>query len=196
MNRWATCAAVTLMTTSASAQSPQSAASLPAAPPSHQVTIDTSTPALRLEWERKVGQMIRRGELKLREEQTAPGQPIREQWFDQLYKGVPVLGSDVWRSLEAGKMKSLEGSIFVGITVNPVPKLTRAEALTAIGALAASSPGPSLAPALVVMPRPDGTFVLVYQARVLTATDLTLYSIDASTGEVVASEADPGPPPQ
>jgi hypothetical protein len=35
---------------------------------------------------------------------------------------------------------------------------------------------------------------LVYRARVLTAGELTLYSIDASSGEVVASEPDAGPP--
>ncbi len=192
---------VMLATTVVFAQSPQSppspqspAVPVPATAPSHQVTIDTSTPALRLEWERKVAQMIRRGELKLREEQAMP-QAMRQQWFDQLYKGVPVVGSDVWRSLEGGKTKSLEGSIFTGISLDPVPKLTRAEALTAIGTLAgAASPGPSLAPTLAVLPRADGTFVLVYQSRVLTATDLTLYSIDAGTGAVVASETDPGPP--
>jgi hypothetical protein len=109
-----------------------------------------------------------------------------------VHDGVPVVGTEVWRQAEGKKTLALEGAFYEGIVLNTRPKLTLEEARVVFITLAKGSPGPSLAPVLVVLPQPD-KFVLVYQARVLTGTDLTLYSIDASSGDVVASEPEPRP---
>jgi hypothetical protein len=156
------------------------------------VTISTADQATLVEWDRKVEQLLRRGDLKLREEKPTAAGEMREEWFVQVHKGVPVLGTEVWRQAEGKKTVAIEGSIYPSITLNPRPKLSLEEARVVFITLANGSPGPSQPPALVILPLPD-RFVLVYQARVLTATDLTLYSIDASTGDVVASEPDPKP---
>jgi len=160
--------------------------------PNGAVIIETPTDAARIEWEKRVAQMIRHGQLKLREEQISPDQTKRDQWFVQLYKGVPVIGAEVWRQMEARKAVALEGTFYTGIDINPVPKLTRLEAQDALAAQAPDSPGPSLPPTLGILSRPDGTFVLVYQGRVFANGTVTLYSLDAKTGAVVESDVDPG----
>lgn len=157
-------------------------------------TIEANEGRELLEWDRRIAQMIRRGELKLREEQPSDDGVHHDEWFQQLHKGVRVDGGDVWRQTENGKTTAVEGTIFTGITVNPVPKLTRDEALAAFQTLAPDGAGPSLPPELIVLPRPDGTFVLAYRARVFTASGATVYSLDASTGVEVMREEEAGPP--
>jgi Zn-dependent metalloprotease len=157
------------------------------------VTISAADEASLVEWDRKVSQLLRRGDLKLREEKPTDDGRMREEWFVQVHEGVPVVGTEVWRQAEGKKAVAIEGSIYPSITLNPKPKLSVEEARVVFITLAKGSPGPTQAPALVILPQPD-KFVLVYQARVLTGTDLILYSIDAATGEVVASETDPKPP--
>ena len=181
-----TCAAVILLTlTSATGSAGQvPAPSAPSAPapsaprapnaPNAPVLIETPNDAARIDWEKRVAQMIRHGQLKLREEQISPDHTKRDQWFVQLYKGVPVIGAEVWRQMEAKKALALEGTIYTGIDLNPVPKLTRLEAQAALAAQAPDSPGPSLPPTLGILPRPDGTFVLVYQGRVFANGTVTL----------------------
>lgn len=156
------------------------------------VAISTADQASLVEWDRKVAHLLRRGDLKLREEKPSDDGKVRQEWFVQVHQGVPVVGTEVWRQAEGKKTIAIEGSIYSSITLNPKPRLSLEEARVVFITLANGSPGPSQAPALVILPQPD-KFVLVYQARVLTGADLTLYSIDASTGAVVASEPDPKP---
>lgn len=172
---------------SAPAPSASTTGALPA-----PTTIDAQTDATRAEWDLKISHMVRRGELKLTKETPSEDGTRREEWFVQLHKGVPVVGTEVWRESEKNKAVAIEGVLFTGIVLNPVPKLTREEALAAFVALANGGPGPSLTPVLVVLPQPAGKFVLVYQARVFTGTDLTLYSIDGSTGAVVQADREMG----
>jgi hypothetical protein len=172
---------------------PAPSTSTTAAPPA-PTTIDAQTDATRAEWDLKISHMVRRGELKLTKETPSEDGTRREQWFVQLHKGVPVVGTEVWRESEENKTVAIEGTLFTGIVLNPVPRLTREEALAAFVALANGGPGPSLAPVLMVLPQPAGKFVLVYQARVFTGTDLTLYAIDGSTGAVVQADREMGAP--
>jgi hypothetical protein len=189
-----TLTSVTGIAGQAPARPAPNAAVAPVAPtaPNAPVVIETPNEAARIEWEKRIAQMIRHGQLKLREEQISPDHAKRDQWFVQLYKGVPVIGAEVWRQLEAQKTIALDGTFYTGIDLNPVPKLTRLEAQDALAAQAPDSPGPSLPPTLGILPRPDGSFVLVYQGRVFANGTVTLYSLDAKTGAVVQSDVDPG----
>ena len=164
----------------------------PAAAVPKAVAISTANEASLVDWDRKVSRLVKSGDLKLREEKPSDDGTRRDEWFVQVHKGVPVLGTEVWRQAEGRKTIAIEGSIYSSIPLNPKPKLSLEEARVVFITLAKGGPGPSQPPALVILPQPD-RFVLVYQARVLTGTDLTLYSIDASTGEVIASEPDPKP---
>jgi hypothetical protein len=168
---------------------------LAAPPPSEApkvVAISATSEAALADWDRKVSRLLRSGDLKLREEKPSDDGQLREEWFVQVHQGVPVIGTEVWRQAEGKKTIALEGSIYTSIPINPKPKLSLAEAKVVFISLAKGSPGPSQQPVLAILPQPE-KFVLVYQARVLTGTDLTLYSIDATTGDVVASEPDPKP---
>jgi hypothetical protein len=157
-------------------------------------TIEANEGRELLEWDRRIVQMIRLGELKLREEQPSEDGTHQDEWYQQLHKGVRVDGGDVWRQTEGGKTTAIEGTIFKGIAVNPVPKLTRDEALAAFQALTPDGAGPSLQPELIVLPRPDGTFTLAYRARIFIDSGSTVYWLDASTGAEVMREEETGPP--
>jgi hypothetical protein len=146
------------------------------------------------EWDRRVAHMIHAGELKLREKQPSDDGVHQDEWYQQLHKGVRVEGGDVWRQTEAGKTTALEGTIFTGITVNPVPKLTTDEALAAFQALTPDGAGPSLQPELIVLPKADGTYVLAYRARIFTTAGSMVYGLDASTGVEVMREEEAAAP--
>lgn len=182
--------AIALVIGAAVAQATPSAP--PGAPPGQVVFSPTAGDALTT-WARRIATMIRRGELRLKDERSSADGETRDQWYEQRYKGVPVAGTEVWRRLAAGNVVATEGTIYENVAVNPVPKLTRSEAADRI-ALASGTLGPSLPPELVVLPLAGGGYRLVYQARVFSGTALTVYSIDASTGAVVATATDPDRP--
>ena len=168
--------------------------SSPTAQAPQLTSITATTDEARADWDRKVAHLIRQGELTLREEQPSGDGTRREQWYEQRHKGVPVIGAEVWREIEGNNTIALEGSIYSGITLSVTPKLSVDEARVVFITLANGSPGPSLQPMLAVLPQPD-KYVLVYRARVLAGGEVTFYSIDASTGAIVASDVDPHPTP-
>jgi hypothetical protein len=174
----------------AHAQAPAPAATHPGL-----LRVQTDSPALRAEWDRRLARMVKTGALKLREERAPAPDAPRDQWLDQLHKGVPVVGGSVWRRLEGGVLAAAEGTIYQNIAINPVPKLTRAEARLAVTAMVPGSAGPSRPPDLVVLPIAAGGYALVYRARVFTGAELVVHYLDAATGAVVLTEADPAAPP-
>lgn len=187
-SRLASCLCIVLATT-VYAQTPA-----PETPHPGLVRVQTETAESRALWDRRLARMVRAGTLKVREERVV-SPTARDQWLDQLHKGVPVVGGDVWRHVEAGALTAAEGTIYEKIDVNPVPKLTRLEARAAVTALQPGSAGPSRPPDLVVLPTADGHYVLAYRARVFTGPTLVLYYLDASTGAVVLTDATSGAPP-
>ena len=174
----------------ATAQTPS-----PALPHPGLVRVQADTPEARALWDRRLAGMVKVGALKVREERAPSPTAPRDQWLGQLHKGVPVVGAEVWRRLEGGLLTAAEGTIYERIKVNPVPKLTRAEARLAVTALVPGSPGPSRPPELVVLPTAAGGYALAYRARLFTGAELVVYYLDASTGAVVLSEPVTGAPP-
>jgi hypothetical protein len=172
-------------------------AQTPAPPSPHPglVRVTTETPEARAQWDRRLARMVKAGALKVREQRAASPDAPRDQWLDQLHKGVPVVGAEVWRRLEGGVLVAAEGTIYERIAVNPVPKLTRAEARAAVTALVPGSLGPSRPPDLVVLPTAEGGYVLAYRARVFNGTELLVRYLDASSGAVVLTEPAVAPPP-
>ncbi len=167
----------------------------PTVPHPGLVRVQTDTPESLAQWDRRLAHLVRTGALRVREERAGSTPAVRDQWLDQLHKGVPVVGTEVWRRLEGGVLTVAEGTIYEKIAVNPVPKLTRAEARLAVMALVPGSPGPSRPPELVVLPTAAGEYVLAYRARVFTGAGLVAHYLDASTGAIVLSETAAGAPP-
>ncbi len=190
MTRWLGLAVSVVVAVATHAQTPA-----PAAHPG-LVRVQTDTPESRAQWDRRLARMVATGALKVRQQRAAasPTGP-RDEWLDQLHKGVPVVGADVWRRLEGDMLAAAEGAIYEKIAVNPVPKLTRVEILAAVMTLVPDSAGPSRPPELVVLPTAAGRYVLAYRVRVFTGADLVVHYLDASTGAVVLSETAAGPPP-
>jgi hypothetical protein len=145
----------------------------------------------REQWDRRVSRMLKAGELRIRESTPDTMLPGRtHQRMTQYYKGVPVFGGDVTRQVEDGRAVSLFGSIYQDITLDPVPKLTSDEAAAIFEKLSDGGLGPSRGPELMVLPMDDGTYRLTYRARIATTRDVTMYFIDANTGETVLSFSD------
>ena len=188
MTRWLALAVGVVVAVATHAQTP--------APSSHPglVRVQADTPESRAHWDRRLARMVATGALKVRQQRAASPTGPRDQWLDQLHKGVPVVGGDVWRRLDGDALAAAEGVIYEKIAVNPVPKLTRVEILTAVMTLVPDSAGPSRPAELVVLPTAAGRYVLAYRVRVFTGADLTVHYLDASTGAVVFSETAEGPP--
>jgi hypothetical protein len=168
----------------------------PVSPHPGLVRVVADTPESRTEWDGRLARMVKSGALKVRDERAPSSNGPHDQWLDQLHKGVPVVGGDVWRRLEGGVLTAAEGTIYEKIAINPVPKLTRGEVMVAVTALVPGSAGPSRPPELVVLPTAGGAYVLAYRARIFTGTELVVHYLDASTGAVVLSETvQDGPPP-
>ena len=159
------------------------------------VRVLADTPEARAQWDRRLARMVSSGALKVREQRDASPSGPRDQWLDQLHKGVPVVGGELWRRLEGGALVAAEGTIYEKITINPVPRLTRLEVQAAATALAPESAGPSRPPELLVLPTAKGDYALVYRIRVFNGTELVVHYLDASTGAVVLSESSGPPPP-
>jgi hypothetical protein len=145
------------------------------------------------EWDRRIPRMVRSGALRLREERARPD-GSRDQWFDQLHRGVPVEGGALWRRVTNGSTAAVEGRLFRDIAIDPVPKRTRAEAVEALQALAPDRLGSSQPPELVVLPVEGGRYVLAYRSRLFSGTALDVHYVDAATGAPIRSETLPGPP--
>ena len=189
MTRWLGLALSVVVAVATHAQTP--------APALHPglVRVLTDTPESRAQWDRRLARMVATGALKVRQQRAASPTGPRDQWLDQLHKGVPVVGADVWRRLEGDVLAAAEGVIYERIAVNPVPKLTRVEILAAVMTLVPDSAGPSRPPELVVLPTAAGSYVLAYRVRVFTGDELVVHYFNASTGAVVLSETAAGPPP-
>jgi Zn-dependent metalloprotease len=136
--------------------------------------------------------MIRDGELTMRLERAdmlIAGR--RHERYMQTLNGVPVYGGDVARQVDGkGLTISIFGTVYEGIKVETEPTLSAEEAKAVAERDSGVKLGPLRKPRLVVLPREDNTYALAYQVRVATPLDLTLYFIDAHSGEVLQQRSD------
>ena len=143
-------------------------------------------------WDAQVTRMLRDGSLALRlerEDTLIPGRTHTR--YSQLVDGVPVYGADVARQTDAsGLTLSVFGSVYEGITIATRPTLGVDRARGIVADLTGVELGADRDPQLMILPRPDGSYVLVYAARVATPEDITLYFIDAHTGAIVHQRSD------
>ena len=143
------------------------------------------------QWDQRVTTMLRNGDLRMTQVTVDPDVPARtHERSGQYYKGVPVFGADVTRQLENGQTISVFGTLYSGIGLDPSPKLTADAAAAALQRLTGIALGPSHAPELTVLPLEDGGFKLTWRARVMTPGALTMYFVDAATGDIVLQLSD------
>jgi thermolysin len=154
--------------------------------------ITAVAPAELRAWDSQVDRMIRSRELQLRldrEDTLMAGR--RHTRFRQTVHGVPVYGAEVARQTdEKGLTVSIFGSVYEGIDIGTTPALSSDRVRTLIAERTGVELGKGREPRLTILPRGNGTFTLVYTARVTTPEDLTLYFVDAHTGAVIAQRSD------
>src|SRR5215207_2279744 len=85
---------------------------------------------------------------------------------------------------------SIFGDLYEGVNVATTPALSGDRVRELITARTGVVLGEGREPRLTILPREDGTFTLVYTARVATPEDVTLYFIDAGTGAIVDQRSD------
>jgi hypothetical protein len=155
------------------------------------VAVTAETAADLADWDARITRMLRAGELRVRE--VTPDGAVKgrtQQRLTQIYRGVPVFGGDVTRSLEGGRTVGILGALYTDIALEPVPTLTRADATAIFDHLTTGSAGPGRTPELMVLPTDDGEYVLTYRARIATKNDVEMMFIDADTGDVVLTFSD------
>jgi hypothetical protein len=155
------------------------------------VRVAPDTPSALAAWDARVTKMLRTGELRLRESTADPVVTGRtEQRLTQLYKGVPVFGGDVTRTLDGKQTVAIFGALYTDIGLNPVPTLTTADASAIVSEMSDAASGQLRTPELMVLPTEGGEYVLTYRARVPAANDVEMTFVDANTGEVVLKFSD------
>jgi Zn-dependent metalloprotease len=107
--------------------------------------------------------------------------------LQQVHDGVPVFGGEVTRQSEGPLPVSLFGRLYQDLDVDTDAALSRSGARRRIEALGGTLLGPSREPDLLILPRPDGRFVLTWSARLFHEGRATTYFIDADTGALVWS---------
>jgi len=175
-------ALVALLLTSAAAQQPA-----PAQP--RRVTLaPQSTTELRAAMPMVDG-MRRAGELRSRSVRNDPQVRGRvHERFDQYHRGVRVFGADVAQQTSNGQAVSVYGTIYENVEVETSATVTAEAARTTVADLAGVEIGRE--PELVILPRPDGTFILTWRVRAATGADVRVYFLDARTGAVAFDYSD------
>ena len=143
-------------------------------------------------WDSQVDRLVRAGDLQLvREREDTLIEGRRHARFAQLVNGVPVYGADVVRQTDAqGLTLSIFGTLYEGIDIATEPRLSADDVRALVADRTGVELGPERLPRLMILPRAGGVYTLVYTARVATAEDITLYFIDARSGEVVYQRSD------
>jgi thermolysin len=143
------------------------------------------------QWDQRVDAMQRGGELRVEritEDADVAGRTHERAL--QYYKGVRVFGADVTRQLAGGQTVSVFGTLYAGIDLDVTPAITAEGAAAVLETLTGQALGASKRPVLTILPLDGGGYALAWRARVMTPDALTVYFIDARTGEVLKQLSD------
>jgi thermolysin len=134
-------------------------------------------------WDTELTARERAGDLRLREtrDDVLVAGRVHER-FDQLFRGVRVLGGDLTRQSDRGLSVSLFGVLYDGLDLDVAPTLSADDARARVAALTGVAPGTR--PELVILPLDDGSYALTYRCQVVTTELAAAYFIDAHDGRV------------
>jgi bacillolysin len=174
------------------------AASAQIVPAGRVVTIGAATAAdasdhiaaVRM-WDRRINTMLEDGQLVSTRVETDPLIEGRQhERLAQYAGGVRVFGGELARQTDGGVTMSVFGTLYDGIAIDTTPKLTVAEAATALASLTGVTLNVERQPELVILPLDGGSYRLTYRARAMVGGDLRVYFLDATSGEVAFSYSD------
>jgi thermolysin len=150
-----------------------------------RVATGSENAGLLRDWDGRLDQMSRAGDLELRDEHPDTLLPNRRhERLRQLYQGIPVWGGDVARQSERGVTVSIFGTIYDGIAIDASPRLLPEEARDVISRLSGVDLESRL-PQLFVLPLDSGGFALAYRDQAISATEASVYFVDAMDGHLI-----------
>jgi len=136
------------------------------------------------DWDVRVNQLARTGDLQVRDEHQDTLLPARRhERLRQVYHGVPVWGGDVARQSERGVTVSIFGSLYDGVAVDTDPRLLPEEARDIISRLSGVDMGTRL-PQPLILPLPGGGYALTYRDQAISVNEASVYFIDAMDGSL------------
>ena len=132
-----------------------------------------------------IDDMLRSGTLDIGavQEDTMLDGRVHER-LNQIYEGLPVFGGQVIRQLAGRSVISVSGGVYDGIDISTNAALTPDEAADRARAAAGVDAIVSKEPLLGVLPRADGSYVLVYKLLLHSALDVRVYCVNARTGAI------------
>ncbi len=148
-------------------------------------TVTAQTVDTVRQWDAAVNDMLRAGQLRLREtrgDELIAGRT--HERFDQLHRGVRVWGGDITRQIDRGIAVSLFGALYDDLTLNVEPTLSPEEARDIVSTLAGGVDLGNRIPELVILPLDGGGYALTYRCQAVTPADASVYFIDAIDGAV------------
>src|SRR4051812_14244842 len=107
----------------------------------------------------------------------------------QMYKGVPVFGSEVVRQMDGRTVISLSGRLYDNVTLDVTPQISSQAAEDAAVASAGSGANVHGEPTLGILPVEGESYKLAYRMQVRSDWDVRDIAVDALTGEIIYSRS-------
>ncbi len=137
----------------------------------------------------RVDQMLRSGNLRLRERVADPLMPDRtHERLDQYLRGVRIVGGDLTRQSAPDGTVSIFGTIHDAVDISTTPTLSADAARQAIAAAGGGAFRDGTLE-LVVLPLSDG-YHLAYVGQATTDVDIVNVLVDAGTGTLIKKYSD------
>jgi thermolysin len=141
--------------------------------------------------DQQVERMLRGGELRVRqvrEDLLASG--VTHERSDQFHRGVRVVGGDVARQIDGGRLRSVYGVVYQGIDLDTAPEIDVAGARALVEQRTGVRLAPAREPELVVLPLDEGGYALAWSARVRLDDDVRQMFFDAGSGRLLLEYSD------
>jgi len=180
----AACAAVLLLSIS-----PLTGQSQPPAERGRSFAIHSSGAALPAELGR-MDVMLSDGGLDIASSQadTMISGRVHER-LKQIYRGLPVFGSQVVRQVDGRAIMSLSGRLYDNITIDVTPRISAEAAADTAVANAGDGANVRREPVLGILPVEGESYKLAYRVQVRSPWDVREIGVDALTGAVVYSRS-------
>ncbi len=156
------------------------------------VRVAATTAAELGPWDARIANLLRSGDLRVRQVRPDTLLPGREhERLAQYHQGVPVFGGELVRQTDGGTTVSVFGTYYEGINQGTQPTVGEGRASDLVRKMGAYPFGSQGRPQLVILPAEDGTYALTWKVRAwLESGDIRLYFLDGTTGVVVLEFSD------
>jgi hypothetical protein len=146
------------------------------------------------EWDDGLVARERVRELRLRSRQADTLIPGRvHERLDQYYRGVPVFGGEAVRETDGKVTLSVTASIYSGVRLDTTPALSGADAIRVFARETGVTAGPAASADLMILPRPDSSYALVYRVSAFTGNEMPVIFVTrgpaASSGATTTSSS-------